>query len=93
MKRSMLTSAILALFFVAVTSVADAGLFDRLLRGRSHHAASHQGHQHQRGVNDSRNMRSDYRGAGRQPGYRGFYRYNAFFPGHNFTSPYGYDYN
>ena len=37
-------------------------------------------------------MRNDYRGYGRQPGYRSFYRYNAFFPGHNYTSPYGYDY-
>jgi hypothetical protein len=36
--------------------------------------------------------RSDYRGYGRQPGYRSFYRYNAFFPGYNYTSPYGYDY-
>ena len=36
--------------------------------------------------------RSDYRGQTRQPAYRSFYRHNAFFPGYNYTSPYGYDY-
>ena len=77
-------------FSLATTSSVEAGMFKNLFSRSTRHATMSQQKQKCSPCNQ---MKTDYRGSGRQPGYRSFYRYNAFFPGYNHTSPYGYDYH
>jgi len=88
-KTAAMALAIAMTFSLAAASSADAGLLGNLFSRSSHNTVK--AHPKKK-CSSCDQMKSDYRGCGKQPGYRSFYRYNAFFPGHNQTSPYGYDY-